>query len=394
MAEHGAGGTHEGRAVATDGRQKMTFGRGRRLCARCAGDNAERTRSQIRCEFGGQALALRLLVSRRASGHCAEGRDQPGQAVRAARLRVAGIFQHHEGAHAAQRETRVFRALPNRPVRPGQQHIAGAQQQHHLRTRRTGGAPDQGEIDLPRLKPGTRDAHGIGAGGFLAHERARRAAYAMHDRDGAGQQVRELGQKKRWTQIRREPLVEERPGRLVAGRQFIGQRRVDRDIALATAGCDDHVGPVQQFGLLCHARVREGQAGGVGADALPGFHLPLIALFGNLQIEIHRAERMDRMGGKAGLVQRRLRSGRICQAFPMGIRPLAQRGKQADSGDPDIPVAWRRAHTASASFIPISAARSRMSCASSGAGKSMVRNLRLESATFLPAQAMEARVSV
>ena len=70
------------------------------------------------------------------------------------------------------------------------------------------GAADQHDVALAGGDPRTGDAHGVGAAGFLAHEGARRADHAMHDGDIAGQQVGQLRQEQRRTQIAQQMLVQ------------------------------------------------------------------------------------------------------------------------------------------------------------------------------------------
>ena len=41
------------------------------------------------------------------------------------------------------------------------------------------------------------------------------------------------------------------------------------------------------------------EPGGIGADALPGFHLALVALFRDLRVETDRRQRMNDVGRKA-----------------------------------------------------------------------------------------------
>src|SRR5258708_38744716 len=73
-----------------------------------------------------------------------------------------------------------------------------------------------------------------------------------------------------------------------------GQNRgVDIEVALAAARSDDHVGPSQDFLVVLDARGIQGKTGCVGADALPRFHLALVALFRNLGVQVKRRQRVD-----------------------------------------------------------------------------------------------------
>ena len=82
-------------------------------------------------------------------------------------------------------------------------------EQQHVRALGIVGAADQRDVALPGRDARMRDAHRVDAGGFLAHEGARRAGHAVHDRDVAGEQVGELRQEQRRAQVVHQPLVEE-----------------------------------------------------------------------------------------------------------------------------------------------------------------------------------------
>ena len=77
---------------------------------------------------------------------------------------------------------------------------------------------------------------------------------------------------------------------------------VDREVALAAAGGDDHVHPRQDFLVALDAGGVQRKPRGIGADALPGFHLALVALFRDLRVEVDRRQRMHDVGRKALLV--------------------------------------------------------------------------------------------
>src|ERR1700749_1391266 len=62
---------------------------------------------------------------------------------------------------------------------------------------------------------------------------------------------------------------------------------VDREIAFPAPACDDHVGLRQDFLVALDARRIQRQPGRIGADALPGLHLALVALLRDLGVEIH-----------------------------------------------------------------------------------------------------------
>ena len=171
----------------------------------------------------------------------------------------------------------------------------------------------------------------------------------MHQRDIAGEQVRQLRQEQGRAQVAHQPLVEEGAG--LVGLAHAGHDRgVDRDIALAAAGGDDHVGMVEQFGFAGDAGIAERQAGGIDADPLPGLHLPLIALFRNLFVEAHRPERMHDVGRKALVVV-----GRRIAALEMApgrFQPLAQTGEKTDAGDPHLAAIAHFANSLAGKLMP------------------------------------------
>ena len=169
-----------------------------------------------------------------------------------------------------------------------QQRAGLLEDQQDVPARGVIGAADQRQFALSGGDARLRDAHGVDAGGFLAQERARGSDDAVHDRDIAGEQVRKLRQEQGRAQIAHQPFVEEGAG--LGHLAHAGEDRgVDRDVALAAAGGDDHVGAVEQIGLAGNAGVAEREAGGIDADALPQLHLPLIALLRNLLVEIRSA---------------------------------------------------------------------------------------------------------
>ncbi len=150
-------------------------------------------------------------------------------------------------------------------------------------------AADQRDVALAGRNARQRDPRRIDAGGFLAHEGARGPGYAVDDGDIAGQQIGELRQEQRRAQIAHQPFVEEAGGRIALGLRA-ENAGIDRQIALAAAGGDDHVHPRQDFLVALDAGGIQRQPGGIGADPLPGFHLALIALFRDLGVEIDRRQ--------------------------------------------------------------------------------------------------------
>ena len=159
----------------------------------------------------------------------------------------------------------------------------------------------------------------------------------MDDRNIAGEQIGELSQEQRRPQTVHQPFVE-KAGSRIAFCGGVQNRDIDRQIALAAGGRDDHVHPAQDFLVALDACGIQRQPGGIGPDPLPGFHLTLVALLGDLRIEVYRRKRMDDAGRERFLID--VDAARI-ERFPMRIQPFAERGRQTDAGDPD----FRRSRT-------------------------------------------------
>jgi hypothetical protein len=68
---------------------------------------------------------------------------------------------------------------------------------------------------------------------------------------------------------------------------------VDIEVALTAARSDDHVGPSQDFLVVLDARGIQRESSCVGTDALPRFHLALVALLRNLVVQIKGHQRVD-----------------------------------------------------------------------------------------------------
>ena len=142
----------------------------------------------------------------------------------------------------------------------------------------------------------------------------------MHDRDIARQQVRKLRQEQRRTQIVHQPLVEE-TGSGVAFRFQIQNVAVHREIAFATTGGDNHVHPSEDLLVAFNAGRIQREPGGVGADALPAFHLALIAFLGDLRVKIHRRQGMDDVRRKTLFID--VDAPRI-ERLPVRVQPLTK----------------------------------------------------------------------
>ncbi len=248
--ERGKGNVHgklrlESVAEIAAGRPHRHVGQGLEKGALLAGRRFRAGRSR---DDGDTARARRetLPHPRERGGHCTgwaaralrhHGRESR-QRLCAARLRVPALFQDQECAERA--EHHAAGAIPDRPVVAAQHVSAGVVEQQQVLTLAVVRAAHQRDVALPGGNARERDAHRIDPRRFLAHEGARRADDAMDDRDIAGEQVGQLRQEQRRPQIAHQPLVEEGAG--IGGLPAIGQdRAVDRDVALAAAGGDDHV---------------------------------------------------------------------------------------------------------------------------------------------------------
>ena len=204
--------------------------------------------------------------------------------LRTARGGALRRFQHEKGAGAAGDQAGGVLAREDGREAVAAQITAELEEQQHVAPLGVVGAADEHQVGLAGGNAGMGRADRVDAGLLLAHEGARRAGDAMDDGDVAGEQVGELGEKQCRPQPVHQPLVEKARG-CVALRLIAQDRRVHRKVALAAAGSDDHVHAREDLGAALDARAVEREARGVGADALPGFHLALIALLGNLRVE-------------------------------------------------------------------------------------------------------------
>ncbi len=128
---------------------------------------------------------------------------------------MLAAFEHQERAHGAERDAAVRAAIPDRREFVLEHDAAELEGEQHVPARAVIGAADQRQFALTGGDARLRDAHGVDAGRFLAHERARGADDAMHDRNIAGEEVGQLRQEQGRAQIAHQPLVEEGAGLLV-----------------------------------------------------------------------------------------------------------------------------------------------------------------------------------
>lgn len=310
-----------------------------------------RGRLSTGCPRDDRALTLALrqlgpkLLQRR--GHVATllapgeiGNDARQLRVRlcTARFRMCPRLQHQERAGRTKREAGMILARPHGGELVLQVEVAEFVEDEQVLALAIVRAADQRDVALARGDARQRDTGGIGAGNLFAHEGARGAAKSMHDGDVAGEQVGELRQEQSGAQIAHQPFVEEagRVRPLGLGGKHAG---VDIEIALAAAGGHHHVDLRQDILVALDPGGIERKASGIGADALPGFHLALVALLRDLAVEGNRHQGMHDVGCKTLLVDI---DALLLKRGPIGVQALAERGGQSNAGDPDLGLAWLR----------------------------------------------------
>ena len=122
-------------------------------------------------------------------------------------------------------------ARPDAGERLLPQQLAHLVVQQHVGPLRVVRAADQEQVALAGGDARAGDADRVGAGGFLAHEGARRTDDAVHDGDVAGEQVGELRQEQRRAQVGQQVLVEVRAGIRAPWAARTGLRRPPRSRA-------------------------------------------------------------------------------------------------------------------------------------------------------------------
>ena len=152
----------------------------------------------------------------------------------------------------------------------------------------------------------------------------------MHDRHIAREQIGKLRQKQGGAQIVHQPFVQQRR-RGIALDAGIDDGRVDGEIAFAATCGNDHVGAGENVGVALDACGVEREPRGIGADALPGFHLALVALLWDLRVEGQLGHRMNDVRRERRFID----VDRLAvQRIPMRIETFAERSGEADAGDP------------------------------------------------------------
>src|SRR5580692_8924684 len=111
-------------------------------------------------------------------------------------------------AAGSERKTALLAARPNRSEFAGEIKITELVENQQILALAVLRAANQCDVTLTGRDPRQRDPGRVNAGGFLTHEGTRRPGYAMDNGDIAGQQIRQLRQKKGRTQIVHQPLIE------------------------------------------------------------------------------------------------------------------------------------------------------------------------------------------
>ena len=208
MPEIGPGGAHG--KLAMRGEKGALFGggglgaAGARTGPRLArASTAALILSHMRVERGGDVARLRACSGRPATAGHPRQRLWRRAPARARALPAPGRRRASRG-----RSRLAGAALPDRRKLLFQRGAAEFVEHQQVGPLAVIRAADQRDLALPGGDARERDAHGIDAGGFLAHEGARGAGDAVHDRDIAGEQIGELRQEQRGAQVAHQPLVE------------------------------------------------------------------------------------------------------------------------------------------------------------------------------------------
>src|ERR1700733_6516016 len=237
-----------------------------------------------------------------------------------------------KGAARAEREARVFLARPYRFELVLEVVIAELVENQQVLALAVMRTSDQRDVALAGRYACERDPRRIHTRDFLAHESARGSRHAVHDGDVAGQEVRQLRQEQRRTQIAHQAVIE-KAGRGIARRGGVENAGIDREIALTAAGGHNHVHPSEDFLVALDPGGIQRKPGGIGPDPLPGFHLTLIAFFWNLGIEVYRRPGMNNIGRQSFFIDV---DAPLVERVPVRVQPFAERGGQTNAGDPDF----------------------------------------------------------
>ena len=284
-------------------------------------------------------------------------------------------FEHQEGARRAEADAGIGPG-PEIGEPAAQQEAAGIVGNLDIRARSSESGADQENFALACGEAAMGDAQGVGASGLFAHEGPARTGDLVNDRDVAGEQIGQLrqeqGRAQAVGQLRGDPILAlsaiGMPGRALEN------LAVQIEIALAAAGGDDHMGPLEQFRVALEAGHVEREPGGVGAVLHHRPHGAPVAGPRHLGRKVVVADGVDRERRGRGLVDPGAAGGRIVERRPPGLRRFAERRKQAVAGDANFAIRHvdPPPGPANVTGAPISRARAITMSRNSGFGNGMV----------------------
>ncbi len=241
----------------------------------------------------------RLQPAVAAAAAVAADRVDRGIDAGAAGFGIFARFQHQEGADGTEDHSAAVLALARPDRLPVADRLApGWPPIISMMSRRSAenAPPDQRMCRLSRLDA---EATAVSIAEMPAASSPMKVrddpGHLVHDRDVTGEQVRELGEEQRRAQFGRQLLVEQLLA-VVALQRLVDDQRIDIDVALAAAGGHDHVHAAAGVEIVLEAGVVERQACCKHAEALPVFHLALVATLGDLLRPVDLRQRMHRIG--------------------------------------------------------------------------------------------------
>ncbi len=287
-------------------------------CARNCQDRAARG-ARAGCHGGDFGLQIAVTAARTAR----RDRSEPCIGLAAPERGMFARLKHEKGCPRTGDDAAAFRSLPlpDRLPWSAMQIACKFVAKQHVVVFGLEGAADQNVGRLAASDTRGRGIDGRNARAFLAHEGSRRAGDLVHDRDVAGEKIGKLREKKRRAQFRCQLLVEQH-AQVFAAFGSLEDGRIDRLVALAAACRDHHVHGRAERLVGLDRRVVERQAGRIGAEPLPGLHLPLVAALGDLQTPVDLGQGMDDVRSETRFIENRLRAARpsVCASAPAHLR--------------------------------------------------------------------------
>ena len=142
-----------------------------------------------------------------------------------------------------------------------------------------------------------------------------------------------MREKERRPQIIQKTVVQEF-SRIGCAREAGQDRAINGDVALTAAGGDNHVHFADQIRLALGLGALQRKSCRVCADTLPRLHLALIALLGDLRVEVDWDDRVRNTWSEVCQVRRNRGS---VQALPVRLEAFAEAGHNPNSGNDNIP---------------------------------------------------------